>query len=243
MGYQHLRGIHLLASNNQNVPTCVAVGANNGCRPNPTYGNNSQYRPMGDSVYDGLHVSWQNRPSRWGGYRVSYAFSKSMNNVGEFFFSSPIDPTNIWQDWGRSDDDQRHRVVVDGNLNLPYEFRLSGMMQYYSTLPLNVTTGTTTIQGTTGRPVVNGSYIPRNAGDGSDFFSVGLRASRVFAFGERVRMEAMAEGFNILNHRNNLSKNGVFGTGSYPTAPSSSFGVVTAVNDPRSFQIGLRFRF
>ena len=43
-------------------------------------------------------------------FRVSYTFSKALNNVGEFFFSSPIDPYNIWQDYGRSDDDQRHRV-------------------------------------------------------------------------------------------------------------------------------------
>ncbi|MGC4082672.1 MAG: hypothetical protein QM736_11310 [Vicinamibacterales bacterium] len=32
-----------------------------------------------------------------------------MNNVGEFFFSSPIDPFDVNKDWGRSDDDQRHR--------------------------------------------------------------------------------------------------------------------------------------
>ena len=34
--YQHLRGLHLIAAVNQNVPTCVASGANNGCRPNPS---------------------------------------------------------------------------------------------------------------------------------------------------------------------------------------------------------------
>ena len=34
-----------------------------------------------------------------------------MNNVGEFFFSSPIDPFDLSKDWGRSDNDQRHRLV------------------------------------------------------------------------------------------------------------------------------------
>ena len=33
-------------------------------------------------------------------------YSKALDNVGEFFFSSPIDDFNIWQDYGRSDDDQ-----------------------------------------------------------------------------------------------------------------------------------------
>ena len=39
-----------------------------------------------------------------------------MNNLGEFFFSSPIDPFDLEKDWGRSDDDQRHRLVVHGAL-------------------------------------------------------------------------------------------------------------------------------
>ena len=40
-----------------------------------------------------------------------------MNNVGEFFFSSPIDPFDLSKDWGRSDDDQRHRLVINGAVN------------------------------------------------------------------------------------------------------------------------------
>jgi hypothetical protein len=105
-GYQHLRGLHLIVSVNQNVPACAAVGTNNGCRPNPNYGNNSQYSSLADSHYDGLHVSFVQRPVKWGDYRVSYAFSKALNNVGENFFSSPVDNFNVWTDYGRSDDDQ-----------------------------------------------------------------------------------------------------------------------------------------
>lgn len=88
----------------------------NGCRPNPTYGNNSQYSSAGDSNYHGLHISFLQRATDWGQYRVSYTFSKSMNNVGEFFFSSPIDPFDLSKDWGRSDDDQRHRLVINGSV-------------------------------------------------------------------------------------------------------------------------------
>ena len=35
IGYQYFRGENLLMSINQNVPTCVAAGTNNGCRPVP----------------------------------------------------------------------------------------------------------------------------------------------------------------------------------------------------------------
>ena len=41
------RGDNLLMSVNQNVPTCVAAGTNNGCRPIPTYRNNNQYLVVG----------------------------------------------------------------------------------------------------------------------------------------------------------------------------------------------------
>ncbi len=241
-GYQHLRGLHMIAAINQNVPACVAAGTNNGCRPNPNYANNSQYRPAADSRYDALHLSLVRRPGRWASYRISYSYSKAKNNVGEFFFSSPIDPYNIWRDWGRSDDDQRHRVVFNGSLHLR-GFQFSGMLQYYSSLPLNLTTGTTTVQGTTARPMVNGEFIERNAGTGSDFFSVNLRLSRVFRLSEKLTMEPMAEAFNALNHRNNLTRNGVFGTGAYPSNPLPAFGTINSVLDPRSMQLALRFRF
>ena len=106
---------------NQNVPTCAAVGINNGCRPNPSYANNNQYSSEGDSNYHGLHVSFVQRPTAWGYYRVSYTLSKSMNNVGEAFFNSPIDPIDLSKDWGRSDDDQRHRLVINGAVSTPSE--------------------------------------------------------------------------------------------------------------------------
>lgn len=241
-GYQHLRGLHLIASVNQNAPTCAASGVNNGCRPNPAFANNSQYSSLADSHYDGLHVSFVQRPARWASYRVSYTWSKSLDNLGEFFFSSPIDNANIWRDYGRSDDDQRHRVVLDGAIH-SHGFQLSGIMQYYSALPLNITTGSNTIQGTAARPLMNGDFIGRNTGAGNDFFSVGSRVTRTFALTERVRMEVLAESFNALNHRNNLTRNGTFGPGAFPSTPSATFGQVTAVNDPRSMQLALRLKF
>src|SRR4029453_3272235 len=119
VGYQRLRGRHLILQINQNVPTCAVVGANNGCRPNPAYANNNQYSSGGRSEYDGLHVSFVQRFPRGGSYLLSYSFSKSMNNVGEAFFNSPIDPFDLSKDWGRSDDDQHHRLVVTGSITSP----------------------------------------------------------------------------------------------------------------------------
>ena len=255
VGFQHVSGLHLIVTQNQNVPACAAVGANNACRPNPAFANNSQYRALGDSNYNGLHVSLSQRASRLGSFRISYTYSKSLNNVGEFFFSQPIDHYNIWQDYGRSDDDQRHRFVFDGNIHssqarpknavgwLTHGFTLSAMLQYYSALPLNITTGTNTVQGTVARPIINGAFISRNAGVGFDFFNVNIRVSRAIQLDERWRIEALAEAFNVLNRTNGLTKNGVFGGGTYPSTPSSTFGQTTAVQDARNLQLALRIAF
>jgi hypothetical protein len=253
VAYQRLDGHHLIMAINQNVPTCVAAGANNACRPNPAFANNNQYTAAGASTYSALHLSFVQRPSRWGSYRVSYALSSSMNNVGEAFFNGPIDPTDVAKDWGRSDDDQRHRLIVNGTVDVPAStanswrrgvsgVRVSALVQAYSPAPFNVTSGVNTLAGTAGRPVVDGQFIPRNSGVGDRFLSVNLRVSRTFTRG-RASIEAIAEGFNLTNRRNVTAVNGTFGAGPYPISPSSSFGQPTTVGDPRSWQIGVRVGF
>jgi hypothetical protein len=241
-GYEYVRGGNLIVALNQNVPSCVPAGRNNGCRPDPAFGNVNQYSSRASSSYHALHVSLVQRPARWGQVRVSYTFSRAMSDVGEFFFSSPIDPFDLSKDWGRADDDRRHRFVVNGTLKLPARFELSGTARAYSALPLNVMSGLTTLQGTAGRPIVDGAYIRRNAGTGPDFMSVDLRFGRSFDLGP-VDLDALLEGFNVTNRKNAVALNGNFGPGTYPTSPAASFGHITAVSDPRSFQIGVRASF
>ena len=254
VGYQYVRGVGLLMAINQNVPSCVASGTNNGCRPHAEYGNNSQYSAAGSSNYHGVHVSVLQRPVRWGQYRVSYTLSKSMNDVGEFFFSQPIDPFDVSKDWGRSDDDQRHRLAISGALTADNDasngwerfargFQISGTFQAYSAPPYNITSGVTTIQGTVGRPIVNGEFIPRNSGEGTPFISLNLRISREIAIGGERRLGLLVEGFNLTNHVNVLTRNTNFGPGAYPASPAPTYRQVTGVGESRSFQLGARLRF
>jgi hypothetical protein len=267
VGYQYLRGDKLLMSINQNVPTCVAAGTNNGCRPVSAYANNNDYRGAGESNYHGLHVTFLQRPSTWSSVRATYSLSKSMNDLGEAFFSSPIDPTNIRKDWGRSDNDQRHRLVISGSVSSPTSpattiwekvsrgFQASTMVQYYSSLPFNIVSGVNSLQGTAGRPFADGSVatanfdvrsanlISRNAGTGSDFFTLSLRVSRSFQLPGRTRIEGLIETFNLTNRVNPVTRNTTFGTGSFPSSPVSSFNAITAAGDPRSLQFGVRVSF
>jgi len=266
VNYQHLRGAHLIMSINQNVPNCSSsVDPLNLCRPISAYQNNGEYSSAADSEYDALNVSYIQRPTRWGAFRVTYTYSKALDDVGEFFFSAPINNFNVHQDWGRSDDDQRHRVVFNGYVQSPtggahttwqhisHDFQFGGILQYYSALPLNIVTGVNTIQQTGGRPCYGvaatsssctlNAMIGRNTGVGFDLFALNLRLSRMFPLGERFRLRAIAEGFNSLNHRNNMIPNNTFGTGVFPTAPRSTFGQPSAVGDPRSIQLALKLSF
>jgi len=266
INYQHVRGEHLIGSINTNINI-------DGTRPDPTRGNIKPYSSAFDSYFDALEVSLQQRPLPWGSARLSYTYSKAIDNISEFFFSAPINNFNLREDRSRSDDDQRHRFVFDASLtssikpangwvdHLTHGWRLGGVLQYYSRLPFNVTTGANTKQATSQRPCASGfsltangglnpctealpgAVIGRNAGTGFDFFSLNSRLSRTFSLTERVKLEGMAEAFNALNHRNDLIPNGTFGSGSYPTAPNSTFGQATAVGDPRSIQLGARLSF
>ena len=217
VGYQYFRGENLLMSINQNVPTCVAAGTNNGCRPISTYANNNEYRGVGESNYHGLHVTFLQRPKDWSSVRVTYTLSKSMNNLGEAFFSAPTDPTNIMKDWGRSDNDQRHRLVISGSVNSPttpgtttwerlsHGFQASTHAAVLLVAAVQHRLGREQPAGH-GRPAVRGRlgldgefrrprrrFIPRNAGIGNDFFTDEPARQPLVPVGRRPTLEGMVE--------------------------------------------------
>ena len=111
------------------------------------------------------------------------------------------------------------------------------------------------LQGTTSRPLADGatappnfdvrsvSFIPRNAGTGSDFFTLNLRVSRTFRFGNGLKVDGLVEAFNVTNRVNNLTRNNTWGPGAYPDNPVPAFNRITAVGDPRSLQFGARITF
>jgi len=142
--------------------------------------------------------------------------------------------------------------------HLTHGWKLNGIVQYYSSLPINIVTGTTTRQGTSQRPcapgfrlvgtnpcteALEGAVIGRNAGVGFDSFTLNTRLSREFALTEHVKLEGIAQAFNALNHRNNLIPISTWGTGAYPSNPNPNFGQPTSVGDPRSVQLAARVSF
>jgi hypothetical protein len=226
VGYQHLRGIHILLQRNLNVG-----------RPNPNYGNISQYESAGDSYYNGLNVAFSQKASRRISFRASYTLSKCIDDAGTFFFSAPQNNFDLRDDRGLSDSDQRHRVSASGTLDPGRGWQLSSIFTYASALPFNIQTGNDRNGDTTvnDRPV----GIGRNTGRAFDSLSLDARISRRFRF-EKVNLDALLEGFNLTNRANWQFPNNIFGTGPLPLP---AFGHPTAAAAPRQLQLALRLSF
>ncbi len=122
----------------------------------------------------------------------------------------PANQYDLSTEWGRSMMDIRHRVVIGGNVNAPWGISLNPFVMYRSGMPFNITTGRDNNGDTvfTDRPsfatdlslpgVVQTAWgtfdpnpqpgmamIPRNFGEGPSQFTVNLRLSRSWSFGER----------------------------------------------------------
>jgi Carboxypeptidase regulatory-like domain/TonB dependent receptor len=251
VGYLHVRALHLILSRNANVPTVpVSAGIPNLGRPDPNWGNISRFESSGKSNYDGMVVSYNQRAASWASMRVSYTLSKTIDDAGNFFFSSVQNNFDVNDDRGLSDNDQQHRLVVSGSLEVPRHNKATGFQRflcgfqmgyiftYASRLPFNVLLGSDRNFDTNfnDRPL----GVGRNTGRGFNFASLDLRLSRRIQLTERVDLQLLAEGFNVLNHSNLGVPNNTFGSG---VQPLPRFGQPTAAFDPRQFQFGMKVSF
>jgi hypothetical protein len=242
-GYLHLTGRQIIMSRNINVPTltaaqAIAAGVANLGRPDPRYANNGQFQGIGQSRFDGLTLSAQTRAVPGATLRIAYTLSKSMDDAGNAFFSSPQDNASVHDDWGPSDNDQRHRLVVSGSARAGRFFTMAGLLNFTSAPPFNVQTGSDRNNDTNAndRPV----GVGRNSARGFDSATLDLRISRLFRLPRRHSLEAIVDAFNLLNRSNFLIPNNIRGTGA---APPASFGLPTAAGDPRQMQLGVRWSF
>ncbi len=98
--------------------------------------------------------------------------------------------------------------------------------------------------------ITNGTFtagsLGRNAGITHSFQALDMRVTRAIRFGERVKLDLIAEGFNLFNRFNEGSAspfiddvrafNQRAGNGRYYSRPTASF-------DPRQFQFGVKLSF
>ena len=279
-----------------NFGTHFIIGRTIGSVFNPVVGGPDLVKNLESSVktkYDGLLLSLEKRLSHHYQFRASYTLSKMFNYANDDqipFANGPIDPNHLQLEYGPAPNDQRHRFVFSGAVNLPRGFQLSSIITLASGVPMDILLpdGSSRIPqlqrnaggrlfhtaaelnnfiqqidasgGVGGQPL---PLVTSNARFNDNFSSFDLRLSKTFAIGERVRIEPMAEVFNLFNVTNVLGVSNVNYSGfqnvlvrdsNDSTNPgflrSSSFGtpVTTAggvfgSGGPRAFQFAARVSF
>jgi hypothetical protein len=140
--------------------------------------------------------------------------------------------------------------VINGSLEVPPHDKATGFQRflcgfqmgyiftYASRLPFNMLLGSDRNFDTNNNDRRVG--VGRNTGRGFDFASLDLRLSRRIDLSERVKLQILAEAFNLLNRANFGVPNNTFGSG---VNPLPTFGQPTAAFDPRQFQFGLKVNF
>lgn len=241
--------------------------------------------------YDGLLLSFEKRLSSGSQFRASYTLSKTFNYANDDqipFSNGPVDPTNLQLEYGPTPNDQRHRFVFSGVFDVPYAIQIAPIFTLASGVPMDILLpdGSSRIpvlqRNAGGRLFHTGSELNQfiqqlNAVPGAlplplvsddarfsdKFNSLDLRVTRIFSLGERVRIQPIAEVFNLFNVTNVLGVSNVNYSGfsnvlvrddNDPARPgflrSSTFGrpVTTAggvfgSGGPRAFQFAARVTF
>lgn len=168
-----------------------------------------------------------------------------------FVFSGVVTSPTDW----RSSDSTAKRIFAD--------FTLAPIIELSSGRPFNIITGSDTngdLQSSNDRPSVDSNgvlFAPtstpftsgslgRNMGITHGYASVDLRLTRAIRFGERYRLDIIAEGFNLFNRFNEAAASPFFTDVNVFASRASNgryYGRPTAAFDPRQFQFGLKFNF
>lgn len=134
--YQMLRGRHTMRSININAPIA-------GVRPNPAFGDITQFESSGRTESDRLSLSTQLRyrvNQQQMGMRFTYQLGQE-KNFANGATSLPSDNLNPDVDWGPANNDIRHRFQIQGQAPLPLGIRANINAEVLSGRPYNMTTG------------------------------------------------------------------------------------------------------
>ena len=249
------------------APACAANPALCFADPTHTILQNNVYSSLATALYQGGILELKKRFSNHFTILANYTYSKAIDESTDFNSDySPFNATNLSADRSVSDFDQRHKVVLAGVVESPWEhsrifgsFQLSPIFNFNSGHPFNLLAGAD-INGdghfTNDRP----PGASRNSGLGPSYYDFDMRLTRAFKLGEKASLQLTAEGFNLANRTNYSSVNNIVGAAFAPpfnvhgikpgtmlsdgtvVSPSTPLGF-TAAFPKREIQLGARLTF
>lgn len=217
LGYYNVEsfsGWETTASMDCPFPPCIAPIQ----RPIPQLGPIDVYETDGTSVYNGATISLIRRMSRSVQFRLGYTFSKAIDDGPDTV--SAGSPANLQNSYAPAAEralssiDQAHRVVGamiweprgfhrDQRLlrALLNDWKMSSVFTYGSGRPVTAEViGDANQDGNSDNDRLPG--YGRNTFMGPNYINDDLRIGRTFHMTERVRLEVIAESFNVLNRDN-----------------------------------------
>jgi hypothetical protein len=230
----------------------------------------------GNSSYNAMSLEARRRFSNNFQFLASYTWSHSIDDSSDLqTLLLPQDNRNFRAERADSLFDQRHRFVFSGvvaapsawrtasslGLRLLSDFIVAPIFEISSGRPFNILTGIDTNNdqsNQTDRPNVlpDGTLVVpppfstgslgRNRGITQRYASLDLRITRAIRFGERARLDVIAEGFNLFNRFNQAAASPFFNdVNAFGRRDSGGryFSRPTAAFDPRQFQFGLKLNF
>jgi outer membrane receptor protein involved in Fe transport len=283
ISYLRVRGVHLgsFFNINQPVPTSQVLGHTStgqagpkddyhfGAFPGTIEPDIAVYFEADskwDSLFDGLLVSFNKRASNHFSTGASYTWSKGIDNgPNPSFVLIPQDSRHFDRERAISADHVSHRFVANGTIMGPTHMHpILNNFQLSTIVTLETPHYFTKFAGFDSNGDVFGNndrvgIEPRNTFKGDTYQTVDMRVSRDFPITEKVRMEAVAEAFNLLNTVNIRFFNTAYGAADFcpvggpavcgggpffqEGSPNPAYGTPRAVFNPRQVQLALRFTF
>jgi hypothetical protein len=194
---------HVLRSRSINAPLPGGV------RPQPQLGDIYEYETSGTQNVEQLNIGVNKQINRAFSLFANYTLGKAEGDTD--FGSFPVNQYDLRGEYGRSLFDVRHRFTLAGSMGIPYlKLALNPIIIASTGRPFNVITGSdnnhdgifndrpafadsqtaaadlrhTPFGDFDINPKPGQTIIPRNFGQGPGFFSVNLRVSRTFGFGD-----------------------------------------------------------
>ena len=246
-------------------------------RPIAQLGAIDEFQSAASSYYNGATLSINRRVARGSYLRLSYTYAHAIDDGQDALVAGqPATVQNSYApsaERGPSVTDQRQRLVAAFSVE-PHPFhrgheflghafndwKISSVVNYGSGRPFNATVA--------GDPNQDGNDLndrlpgySRNAFTGPDYATADLRLTRTVRFGERYKLNLVAESFNLFNRDNQrvtITSNGLVTSATtfvqnsvtaniapypgYYTLPTN-FMKPTAAYAPRQIQLALKFIF
>ncbi len=274
----YVRGHHQIGTIDYN-PIVPSLGA--GRRPddiNGVAGTSAsvlQYTSFGETWYKGLTLSLNKRLSNNYQFLVSYTLSKAQDTSTDFqsaFITMNNgrgrDPNNLTglpigfdpnSEKGAATQDQRHRLVVSGLYQFPWQLQFSTIITAASGRPFTPLAGVDLNGDGDGgafpsdrartNPADPSTSVARNSQAMKSQLIVDTRLSKRFILGGRWAVDGIVDVFNLLDRTNYTEINNIFGTGAFPNAPQKdaqgrvTYGTYTEALPGRQIQLAAKLIF